>query len=243
MMSPRPSESAVSLAFETSSLFGSVALGRGTQLVEARPFSGPRRHAVEFLPTVAELCRTHGVAPADVRCVFVSIGPGSFTGLRIGVTAARAIALASGVRTVAVPTLEVIAQNATDAADPPERVAVLLDAKRRRVYAATFARKQGGYQPEMEPVEADPERFLADQGTACAVLGDGVDQHRAVVEASGLRVLPDGLNTPRSQTVFRLGFARAERGQFTEARSLTPTYIRLPEAEERWAEKQQDKGP
>ena len=134
-------DSTYALAFETSSAQGCVALGCGPKVLEAARFTKARAHAAEFLPTIDALCRAHDAEPQRIEWVFVSAGPGSFTGLRIGITAARMIALAVGARVVAIPTLEVIAQNALDSPTPPDQVAVILDAKRRRVYSATFARR------------------------------------------------------------------------------------------------------
>ena len=123
-------------------------------------------------------------------------------------------------------------------ADPPERVAVILDAKRRRVYAAAFVRRGGRYVPATDPVEADPERFLADQAVtsgSCGVLGEGIANHREAVNASGLVVLADELHAPRAETVYRLGYEYGLAGDFTDPGNLVPTYIRPPEAEEKWA--------
>ncbi|MGB2984947.1 MAG: tRNA (adenosine(37)-N6)-threonylcarbamoyltransferase complex dimerization subunit type 1 TsaB [Phycisphaerae bacterium] len=242
-------ESTYGLAFETSSAIGSVALGCGDEIIETRELSGPRRHAVEFLPTVDAICKAHAIEPASVRRVYVSSGPGSFTGLRIGITAARMIAFANGASLVGVPTLDVIAQNAlfagqdenlTDPAQPPGCVVVVLDAKRGRVYAAAFVHKVNRYVPTCEPVEADPAQFLADhasRGGPCAVMGEGVLYHRAAVEASGLPILPELLYPPRAGTVYRLGLARARQGEFSKPRTLIPTYVRLPEAEEKWQQR------
>ncbi len=229
------------LAFETSSAWGSVVLGRGGEIVGTRTFSAPRRHAVEFVSVIDALCRAGTVEPAAVEYVYVSAGPGSFTGLRIGITAARTIALATGARLVAVPSLEVVAQNAGNAPAPPEHVAVILDAKRRRVYAATFAHRGGMYLPMTEPAEVDPAEFLAKQDPSCAVLGEGVQYHKAAVEASRLSVLPDQLYRPRAETVYRLGTERAGQGRFHDPRELTPIYVRLPEAEEKWRQRQQER--
>lgn len=225
----------IALAMETSSAAGSVALGRGRQLLSVRRFSKPRAHAVEFVPSIEALCREQGVPPVELSWVFVSAGPGSFTGLRIGITAARTLSLALGARVVALPTLEVIAQNALDAAPRPPRVAVVLDAKRGHVYAACFELKHDRYVCVEEPREADPARYLADKGSACAVLGEGVPFHRDAVLTSGLRVLPEELFPPKVETVFHLGIERAIVGGFVSARDLTPVYIRPPEAEEVWA--------
>src|ERR1043166_5745410 len=231
------------LAIETSSASGSVAVGRGAEVLGVRCFTRPRAHAVEFLPSIDELCREHRIAPAEIGLVFVSAGPGSFTGLRIGITAARTLALANGAKIVALPTLEVIAQNALDLSDAPQCVCVVLDAKRARVYTACFALsearngtdgKYAKYVPMDAPREADPAAYLASQPRECAVLGEGVPYHQAAVSNSGLRILPPELFPPRVETVYRLGFARAMRGEFVPSRDLVPVYIRPPEAEEVW---------
>ncbi|UCE60363.1 MAG: tRNA (adenosine(37)-N6)-threonylcarbamoyltransferase complex dimerization subunit type 1 TsaB [Phycisphaerales bacterium] len=231
-------QSAFSLAFETSSALGSVALGRGGKILETRQFSTPRNHAVEFLPTIAAICEKNAVEAAAIEYVFVSAGPGSFTGLRIGVTGARMIALAGVAKLVAVPTLEVIAQNAIQMPAPPEESVVILDAKRRRVYAGAFRCQGGVYVAAGEPAELDPGEFLANRGASCAVLGEGVHYHLAAVEASGLTVLPEHLFAPRAEMVFQLGLQRAKRGELAKPSEFTPIYVRPPEAEEKWQQRQ-----
>ena len=235
------------LAFETSGVWGSVALGRGTELIDVRTLSAPMRHSVEFLATVEGICRTYDVAPSAIRCVYVSCGPGSFTGLRIGVTAARMIALSShmtsgtAVGLVPVPTLDVIAQNAFRFSEPPKHLVVILDAKRGRVYAAAFARHGDGYVAQTDPAEVDPVVFLASQPRDTVVMGDGVHQHRNSVEASGLGLLPESSYTPRAETVFELGVTLAGAGKFIDPKHFIPTYIRPPEAEEKWKKRQSEK--
>ena len=231
------------LAFETSSAVGSVAIGHGAELLESRILTRPKAHAVEFLPTVKALCDAHHVEPTCIDRVFVSVGPGSFTGLRIGVTAARMIALGVDARIVAVPTLDVIAQNAVEADPPPSHVVVVLDAKRSRVYTAAFVLQGGAYLATGEAIEADPFEFLSAQPDDCAVFGEGVLYHRPAIERSNRRILPESLYRPRAETVYRLGFARAERGEFSDQRALVPTYIRPPEAEEVWERKQSQVRP
>ena len=230
------------LALETSSALGGIALGRGDEVLDARELAGPRRHAVELLPAVEALCKAHNVDPPSVRRVLVSSGPGSFTGLRIGVTVARMIGLTSGASLIAVPTLEVIAQNALEVPAPPDRAVVVLDAKRDRVYTAAFVRRDARYVAVTTPVETDPARFLAGQrahGGSCAVFGEGVLYHRGVVEASGLEILPEAVYRPRAETVYRLGVGQANTGRTADRRALVPTYVRPPEAEEKWARRQQ----
>jgi len=225
----------IALALETSCSIGSVALGRGDGVLEERSLSGPRRHAAEFVALIARVCRDHGVVPDRIDAVAVSCGPGSFTGLRIGVTVARTLALACGTRILAVPTLEVIAQNAMSLAEPPQHVTVMLDAKRDRAYASSFRRASGIYVALDEPAEVSPSAYAAKCPPDTVVLGEGVERYATAVEAAGLSAAPSELHAPRATAVYRLGLGPDTVGREVPPREFVPRYIRPPEAEERWA--------
>ena len=231
------------LALETSGPVGGVALGLDGKLLDAQTFPGPKAHAADLLPTIDALCRGHSVTPSMLSCVYVSIGPGSFTGLRVAVAAARMLAWSIGTKLVGVPTLEVIAQNALDDVDPPDEVAVILDAKRGRVYGDAFRRRGGMFCSDGEPAEMEPGRFLASRDPRCAVLGDGILHHRQAVDAARLRILPESLCLPRAETVLRLGHDRASRGLIQDSRTLIPIYVRPPEAQEKWLQRQTRQSP
>jgi tRNA threonylcarbamoyladenosine biosynthesis protein TsaB len=228
------------LALETSDRAGGVALARGEQIVASVALDADRRHAANLLPAIRALCEAHGARPNEIGLVSVSIGPGSFTGLRIGVTVARMLALTSGARLAAVPTVEVIAQNALEAVDPPRRVAVLLDAGRDAAFAATCTRTGDAYRSDREPNMADPAAFLSHCDADCAVMGEGATRFAEVVNATGLTRLPPEWDPPRVEVVHRLGYRRAAAGDLTDRHRLVPLYIRKPAAEEVW-EKQQTK--
>lgn len=238
--SPTP-VSGYALALETSGDPGSVALGLGDEILGTRPLNTARRHGAELLPAIDALCKARNLAPGDIALVSVSRGPGSFTGLRIGVTVAKMIAMGSGASLVAVPTLEVIAQNAGEAFVPPDLVAVVLDARRGHVYGATFQRRGEGYNPVSEVEEWEPAEFLSRQDEGCAIMGEGTLVYRDAVEASGLQVLPESLHVPSAEVVYRLGRKLALRGGFTSAPELVPTYIRKPSAEEVWENRNRKK--
>lgn len=236
------------VAIETSCGEGSVAVGRtestgAVTVLGVRQFTRPRAHAIEFFPAIEGLCREHALSPSKLGHVYVSSGPGSFTGLRIGITAARSLAFATGAKVVSIPTLMVIAQNALLADQPPDCLAVVLDAKRGHVYAATFQRRgpndagSVGYVPAGDPIEANPAVFLAGQEPSCAVMGEGVLYHQQAVRASGLQILDEATYRPRAEVVMALGAAAAKEGRFVQPRQLIPTYVRPPEAEEKWAAK------
>jgi len=235
MSGPPFDNTAFALSFETSGAIGEVALARGQDVIARVRFHKRRAHATEFLPAIESLCRDHRVEPRQVRLVYVSAGPGSFTGLRIGITAARMIALAQEATIVAVPTLEVIAQNALLAPDPPQEIAVVLDAKRKRVYAASFQLEGDRYHATCKPAEVDPRAFLETCSPNCHVLGEGVPYHRGAILAAQRPLLPDACYPPRAATVALLGYQKAQQGKVVDPRHLTPVYIRPPEAEEKWA--------
>jgi tRNA threonylcarbamoyladenosine biosynthesis protein TsaB len=140
------------LALETSSRVGSVALATGGKLLDHTTFSAPLRHSAEILPTITRLLDCSGHQPEEISQVHLSVGPGSFTGLRIAVTIAKSMHLANSTTVVTVDSLDVMAANMDDAASSslfqcarPEnsrtqRIGVLLDAKRGQFFVAVYER-------------------------------------------------------------------------------------------------------
>jgi tRNA threonylcarbamoyladenosine biosynthesis protein TsaB len=222
------------LAVETSGRLGSVVLGRGDEILAARQLSGGMRHAVELLPTIDKLCRQKGLTSADLSDLYVSGGPGSFTGLRIGISLARTLAWSCGIRVVRVPTLDVVAQNALEVAQPPPLLGVLLDAKRKKVYAASYVLEAQDYRRVDEPAERDPDAFFSSLSRPAALIGEGIPYARAAVARSGLPVLPEETYVAKAEAVYRLGRRLAAAGRYDDPGELTPIYVRRPEAEEVW---------
>ena len=222
------------IAIETSSRQGSVALGVGDDLVDTATLSADMRHARELLPALDELFHRHGWTPDRIDHCYLSVGPGSFTGLRVGVTFARHLALATGARLCAIPTLDVIAANAADLPDRPSNLAVVLDAKRGQVFAATYSATTSGYRRVRDADLCDPAALFAVVPRPLAVMGEGVDYHRGVIEAASVMVLSPSTWVPQASKVFALGRIQAQCSAFTEPRELIPEYIRRPEAEELW---------
>lgn len=222
------------ISIETSGRKGSVALGVGEQIIAERTFPTDREHARELLPTLEGLCREYNRPPDTIEHCYLSIGPGSFTGLRVAVAFARHFALAVGAKLCAVPTLDVIAENARDADDVPADLAVLLDAKRGQVFAAVFKLDARGYRRVVEPRMIAPAQLLAEAPRGVAVVGEGIAYHRQAVEDGGARPLDSALWWPRAASVYRLGRQIAAEGAFTDPQELLPLYLRRPEAEEVW---------
>ncbi len=222
------------LAIDTSSRRGGVALARGDRLLAVRYFQTDYNHGMQLLPTIECLCREVHGSPSSLTAVCLSIGPGSFTGLRIAVTVARTFAAVQSLSVVGVPTLEVIAQNALSIARPPEQLGVILDAKREQVYAAAFQRSSDGYIPLHEAAVCDPADFLNRLDAPRTIMGEGIPHHHSALATADHLVLPQETWLPRVEIVHRLGHARLQQGLHTAAADLRPTYLRRPEAEEVW---------
>ncbi|NNM87213.1 MAG: tRNA (adenosine(37)-N6)-threonylcarbamoyltransferase complex dimerization subunit type 1 TsaB [Phycisphaerae bacterium] len=230
------------VAIETSGRIGSVAVGLGPQFLAERQFTAGMNHAIELMPTLRDLTVAQGWQPRQIQHVYLSIGPGSFTGLRIAVMVARSLAQAIGCLVVAVPTLDVLTQNAPAEA---RHLAVILDAKRGHVYAARYCRGAsaaagaGGWHCTAGPILTSPEEFVRQSPKPLYVLGEGVDYHRPALRAgvdddADLIELGRESWVARAAAVHELGWAMAGRGIFADVGSLVPLYIRLPEAQELW---------
>jgi tRNA threonylcarbamoyladenosine biosynthesis protein TsaB len=185
----------------------------------------PPGHSRELLPLVAELMEQAAVGWADVDGIAVGAGPGTFTGLRIGVATARALATAAG---LPVHPVESLAALAAAAAPDEPRVLALIDAKRGELFAALF--EDGEH--VVEPFVARPEQLEERAGRELAgavAVGDGSLRFRENLEAAGVRVPPDGseLHVVRALHVCRL--AAEVPAQHPEG--VLPTYIRDPDAE------------
>jgi len=138
------------LAVETSSRVGSIALAQGPLLLAESTFSSPLQHSAEIFPAISQLLKRFQFAPSDIAQIYIAIGPGSFTGLRIAVTMAKAMQLANATAIATVNSLDVIVANIGDASSAISlqdsdgsllnRVAAVLDAKRGEFYAAVYER-------------------------------------------------------------------------------------------------------
>ncbi|MGC1275696.1 MAG: tRNA (adenosine(37)-N6)-threonylcarbamoyltransferase complex dimerization subunit type 1 TsaB [Planctomycetaceae bacterium] len=218
------------LGIETSGPVGSIALRRDGRCVEERflPELG-RRHAQSLVPETAAFLARHGLEPTAIDAVAVSVGPGSFTGLRVGVTFAKTFAYATGASLIAVETFPAIAGN-TPAA---ESVCVIADAQRRGLMLGNYVRGHDGrferrgeirlVTPDELPKCAASARLLTGPGLARVTLGDEWT----------CRTAPLHLRTPRASLVAELGEFRFRAGNVADVRSLEPLYVRKSAAEEK----------
>lgn len=200
---------------------------------EARhdPGEGERPgHATRLLGLVDEVLAAAGLEPEDVDRVAAGVGPGSFTGLRIGIATARGLAQGWGSELVGVSTLRALAEGA----EAPF-VAAVVDARRGEVFAAAWREGEEVLAPAALAPEALAEA-LAGLGSAPLAVGDGALRFRATLESAGAAIPPDGdpLHRVGARQVCRLGAeARA-----AERDAVLPHYLRPPDAKPRRAANQ-----
>lgn len=220
------------LALETSGRLGSVALFRDGMLLEERTYPHGLQHAAAIVPMLDALCAEHSITLKQLEQIHISIGPGSFTGLRVGVTLAKTLAFATGAKIVAVPSVEVLVENL-----PPEarNAIIVLDAKRGQIFTARYERAASGNWISVEPAHLDTlAAVLARSPRPVHLVGEGVAYHRASIPADVDVIIADeALWLPRAAVVGHLGHRGAQSGDFTDPFRLVPTYVRLAEAEEK----------
>jgi tRNA threonylcarbamoyl adenosine modification protein YeaZ len=243
------------LAVETSSRIGSVAIALGAEVLAETTFSAPLRHSTEIFPAISGLLDRFGRKPREIAQVYISAGPGSFTGLRIAATFAKTMHLANAARIVAVDTLDVVAANVIDlsdtdtccAVDPDlqaiehERVAAIVDAKRGQFFIAVYQRRiPGGQQAATDcgwaKVGSDSlmsaEHFLTEfvrKEKPIWLLGDGLLYYKEKFQADGVRFFDERYWSPRAGKVHLLGRQMALKEQFADPVTLTPNYLRRPD--------------
>jgi tRNA threonylcarbamoyladenosine biosynthesis protein TsaB len=220
------------LILETSGRVGWVALASGDALRETRSLDETRRHARDLAPAVAALLRTAGWQPRDLDGVIVSRGPGSYTGLRVGLMSAKVFAYATGAALIAVETFAAIAAQAPDAV---VRLDVVADAQQEKVYVQPFTRAAAG--AEMVPAGPLTIRPVADwlaaRDPAGWVSGPGLRPYGARLPA-GSRVLEAEAWDPRPERLLQIGLARYRLGRRDDPWTVEPLYLRPSAAEENW---------
>lgn len=200
-------------------------------------------HSQRLMPQIERLFDLAGVSKNEVEAVAVSIGPGSFTGLRIGLTTAKTLAYAWNKKIVGVPTLEALAFGCPSG---DGWVSAILDAQKGRVYQALYQWRHG-ILVEIGPVRIVPveQAFaeLAELPSPVMVVGESVHQYRELFAGTGSKVYPAPEHSvmPRAATVALLGYLRWNQGLAVSPVELNPLYIRRPEAEELWERRCQEK--
>jgi tRNA threonylcarbamoyladenosine biosynthesis protein TsaB len=211
-------------------LLGSLSLASGTERGR-----GVRRHAELLAPGIHSLCDQAGVAVADVSAVAVGIGPGMFTGLRVGVTTAKLLAQTLRVPLVAVPSLDLVAYPVRFTS---RLVVAALDARRREVFTSSYRPVPGGVQRVSEYQVLPPGELVAELaagGDELLLVGDGVGRYaEQFASLERAETAGSAFDAPSAVALLELAVARLVREEFSNPDEVLPLYLRQSDAEINW---------
>jgi len=231
------------LAIETSTMLGGIALMDEFMLIAESRLNVKSTHSERLMTEIEHCLKQSGVKISDIDVFAVATGPGSFTGLRIGLSTVKGFSYATGRPIVSVPTLEALAWNFPYSAHP---VCTMLDARKKEVYAALFKWEEGNFIRLINETSAKPEEFACDalritHDDKFIFAGEGAALYRdKIIEVMGEKAIfasPEK-TVPSPANVAVLGLKKAKAGEFSEPVSLTPIYIRKSEAEVKWKDLQ-----
>lgn len=232
------------LALESSAVACSVALCEDERLIAQSFQNNGLTHSRTLMPLCEDLLKNSGLALNDVDIIAVAAGPGSFTGLRIGVATAKGLAWPGNKPCAGVSTLEAMAWTV---AHMDGEICAAMDARRSQVYNARF---NGG---DGELIRITPDRAVALDILAMElngtkktqiIVGDGASLCYNYLQELGIpaRLAPEHLRQQTAWGVARAALMQAKLGELTDAAGLIPSYHRLSQAERERLEKKNDKG-
>ena len=194
-----------------------------------------RRHAELLAPQIQAACSNADVSLRDLAAVAVDVGPGLYTGLRVGVATAMAIAHALRVPMVAVKSLDLIAYGLRHSG---RVVAAVIDARRGEVFHARYHCVPGGVQRISEPAVDTPDHVVSQimaEGGETLVVGDGAVLYNSMFEGlRGVEIADRGFAHPSAESLVLLAHSMAVREQFLRPDEVEPFYLRRPDAQANW---------
>ena len=205
-----------------------MGLARDGSVLAEEVYREPRSHTASLPALVDRVLGTAGVSIEDVEAVAVSIGPGSFTGLRIGLALGKGIAFAGALSLVGVSTLEALAWVA--GAAPGDTVCAALDARKGEVYAALFEATDGAPRRRTPDLALRPAALAERLVPPCILVGDAGEVYGEIL-GTRATLRPFATHHPRGGVIARLGFERLAAGEPGNPGTLEPVYVRPPDAE------------
>ena len=226
------------LTIDTSTPCSSVAVSKGDLLEAEFILNIPRHHTETLMESVDCLLKSTSLTIKDMDFFGVVLGPGSFTGLRVGIATAKGLALATGRPVVGVSALRTLAMQLLFCRLP---VCAMLDARKKEVYAGLFDCQGSLPEAMYEEVVRPPEEVLAEIESKTVFIGSGAEVYRELInETLGDRALfvPGAMHCPRSSNAAILAWHEFKHERTIPLEKLAPNYIRPSEAEIMWAKKQ-----
>jgi len=229
------------LGIETSTRTGSVAIAEEEEIIAEYTLNIKETHTSRLMPAIDHILKDAHLTIQQMDAVAVSLGPGSFTGLRIGVATAKGLCLALRKPLIGIPTLDAFAHNICYTS---HLICPLLDARRGEVYTALYRWRLPVGRHELEKLTGDMvlplEELLSKINVPTIFVGDVFDGYRSLVEKAipgKASFAPPYSSLPRAANVAVLGLRKLKSGEETDLQDIEPLYVRRPEAEVKWKEK------
>jgi tRNA threonylcarbamoyladenosine biosynthesis protein TsaB len=224
------------IGIESATVQVGCAVGGHEGVLASTHSARPRRHAESLTPAIEFVCRQARTPLQEMGAVAVDIGPGLFTGLRVGVAAAKAIAHALRVPMIGVSSLDLLAFPVRYS---PKMIVAVIDARRGELFHASYRQVPGGLQrvtnPQVATVDDLTSELLAVRDD-CLLVGDGAIRYADDLTAMpGIEIADLGLAHPSARSLVQLAHARALREEWIQPRDLAPLYLRKPDAEINWS--------
>jgi len=223
------------LAFDTATDVVSVAVGRGGDPLCALQLVAGREHAERLAPAIAEVCDGAGVGFDRLAAIAVGIGPGRFTGLRVGVTTAKVMAQALGIPVVGIGSLDLIAYPLRHAR---REVVAIIDARRKEVFWAQYRPVPGGLSRATDDAVDPPRDVVAELAVGRSevlLAGDGAERYRDEFTAlDHVELAGPSHSAPSALALLELAHGRLEREEFVSPHELVPRYLRESDAAINW---------
>jgi len=220
------------LGIDTSTSCGSVGLIDDESILSEYLLNIPVTHSERLLGTIELILKEARFAIGDLDGWAISLGPGSFTGLRIGVSTVKGLALATQKPVAGVSTLDVLAYQISST---PYLICPILDARKGEVYTAFYRYGEGNDLKRQSAYRAiKPENLMKDIQERTIFIGDGVKTYRDYLKKSleSLAIFsPNSINFPHGSGVAKLGLELLRKGEFLDLANFTPLYVRPSEAE------------
>ena len=217
------------LGIETATPQVGVAIGGHEGVIASFHTARDRRHAETLAPAIQFLCAQTRIDVNEIGVVAVDIGPGLFTGLRVGLATAKALAHACKIPMIGISSLDLAAFST-------------VDARRGEIFYATYRRTAGGIQRISEPRVDQPDNVanqLTAQGEDCLVVGDGAQRYAETFQIlRGVEIGEEGFRYPNAGSLVELAHPRALREEFVSSSEIEPLYLRAPDARINWQKRE-----
>ncbi len=228
------------LGIETATEQVSVAIGGHEGVLGMFEVCRGRRHAETLAPAIQFLCKQADVELAEISVIAVDIGPGLFTGMRVGLAAAKALAQALRIPMIAMSSLDLLAfpLRHTD-----RTIAAVIDARKGELFYAFYRPVPGGVQRVLEPRCGRVDDLIADlmaRGEDVVCVGDGALRHYEEIHTElRCEFAEQFLSRPSAAPLVQLAHARALREEWVNPWEIQPMYLRLPDAQINWSTRAQ----